>query len=187
MYAFCFFVSILPCTLHAQTITTVAGNGTFGYSGNGGPALEAILFEPVSISFDPSGNLFFADYRNFIVRGINHNGMINTVAGNDTAGYAGDGGPAPYAEISGPTGVAVDRAGNIFIADYDNQVIRKVSAGSGIITTVAGIGVAGYDGDSLAATQAELNNPAGVAVDAIGNLYIADNGNNVIRRVDTLA
>jgi sugar lactone lactonase YvrE len=168
-----FLVVAFHTGARAQNISTVAGNGSLGYSGDGGPAGEAILFEPVSVAFDLYGNLYFADYRNFIVRKITQNGVIYTIAGTpqvagDTLGACA----ATAAVIGGPTGIAVDAAGNVYIADYDNQV-------------VAGIGVNGYDGDGIAATQAELSFPTAVAVDKTGNLYISDNGNNVIRMVDT--
>jgi len=186
---------MLPLGAQGQqmVISTVAGTGTFGYGGDGGPATGAMLFEPVSIAFDPSGNLYIADYRNFIVRKISGNDIvtgnnpISTVAGiPESAGDSANAGPATSAAMGGPTGIAVDRSGNIYIADYDNQVVRKVEASTGNIIIVAGLpGVSGYDGDSLAATAAELSSPTNVALDAVGNLYISDNGNNVIRRVDT--
>ena len=172
-------------------ITTIAGTGpnNAGYSGDGGPATLAELNGPESVAIDSAGNLYIADSYNNAVREIAANtGIITTVAGIDVdgigvAGYSGDGGPGISAELDNPEGVAIDAAGNLYIADSFNNVVREVSAGTGIITTVAGTGVAGYSGDDGPATSAELNNPEGVAVDASGNLYISDFSNNRIRRV----
>jgi sugar lactone lactonase YvrE len=163
-------------------ITTVAGNGTGGYSGDGGAATNANLHAPYRVAVDTSGNLFIADYFNSRVRRVSTNGIITTVAGNGTWGYSGDGGAATNANLADPVGVAVDASGNLFIADYAKQRIRTVSA-NGIITTVAGNGNNGYSGDGGKATSASLNSPYGVAVDASGNLFIADTYNNRIRKV----
>ena len=164
------------------TITTVAGNGNGGYSGDGGPATSAELFEPYGVVVDGAGNLYIADTINNSIRKVTPGGTITTVAGDGTYGYSGDGGPATSAELAHPYGVAVDGAGNLYIADADNQRIRKVTPG-GTITTVAG-GTYGYSGDGGPATSAELYEPTGVAVDGAGNLYIADSGNQRIRKVD---
>jgi sugar lactone lactonase YvrE len=164
-------------------ITTVAGNGTNGYSGDGGAATNASLYAPAGVALDASGNLFIADYFNDRIRKVSTNGIITTVAGNGTGGYSGDGGAATNAELNYPRGVALDAFGNLFIADAINQRIRKVST-NGIITTVAGNGTYGfYSGDGGPATNAGLRSPSGVAVDAFGNLFIADAGNNCIRKV----
>jgi len=163
-------------------ITTVAGNGTNGYSGDGGPASKAELHSPTGVAVDASGNLFIVDGGNSVIREVGTNGMITTVAGNGTPGYSGDGGPATNAELSLPLGVAVDASGNLFIADYNDSVIREVGT-NGIISTVAGNGTNGYSGDGGAATSAELSYPSSVAVDASGNLFIADGFNNRIRKV----
>jgi hypothetical protein len=163
-------------------INTIAGNGFVTYSGDGGQATSAGLSYPSNVAVDASGNIYIADFYNSVVREVNaDSGVITTVAGNGTNGYSGDGRQATDAELSSPAGVAVDAAGNLFITDSGNNVIRKVS--SGVITTIAGNGTAGYSGDGLQATRAELDTPEGVAVDAPGNLYIADSGNNVIRKV----
>jgi sugar lactone lactonase YvrE len=165
-------------------ITTVAGNGTVGYSGDGGAATAAQLFYPAGITIDISGNLYIADWRNNRIRKVNTSGIISTVAGTGTAGYSGDGGAATAAQVNNPIGVTIDSTGNIYIADRDNRRIRKVNT-SGIISTVAGTGTAGYSGDGGAATAAQLNNPTGVSIDSTGNIYIADLINNRIRKVNT--
>ena len=162
-------------------ITTVAGNGTTGFSGDGGPAISAALDFPYGIAVDTAGNLFFTDYGNNRVRKVSASGTITTVAGNGTQGFTGDGGPATSAELNYAKGLAVDASGNLFLADFGNSVIRKVST-SGIITTVAGDGTWGYSGDGGPAASAELNWPAGLAMDASGDLFIADNS-SVIREV----
>jgi len=225
------------------TITTVAGNGTAGYNGDGPAAATSVdLDQPYGVTLDSSGNLYIADRINCLVRevtsgtlttvaGSNANagnysgdnaaatnagltypqsvaaysasifyfadtgnnairkvssGTITTVAGNGTAGYSGDNGPATSAQLNQPYGVAVDSSGNFYIADSINNVVRKVSGGN--ITTVAGQGptLGGYSGDNGPATSAKLSHPDGVAVDSSGNLYIADTSNNVIRKVSTV-
>jgi len=165
-------------------ITTIAGNGTKGYSGDGGPAASASLDHPTGAAIDGSGNIYIADYSNHSIRKMDAStGNITTVAGNGTAGYSGDGGPAASASLSNPYGVAVDGSGNIYIAASIDHRIRKVDA-AGVITTVAGNGTQGYSGDGGAAASASLNQPTGAAVDASGNIYIADQNNNRIRKVD---
>jgi uncharacterized repeat protein (TIGR01451 family) len=163
-------------------ITTVAGNGSFGYSGDGGPATSAKLYGPYGIAVDGAGNLYIADRFNYRVRMVSTSGTITTVAGTGSCCFGGDGGAATSALLYQPAGVAVDAAGDLFIADYDNNRIRMVTGGT--ITTVAGTGAFGYSGDGGAATGAKLYDPAGVAVDGSGNVYIADSGNARIRRVN---
>ncbi len=166
----------------AGVISTIVGNGTQGYSGDGGPATSATLFAPQAIAMDAAGDIFVADTGNSAVRKVTSAGIISTVAGNGTAGYSGDGGAGFNAQLNHPESVAVDATGNLFIADYSNNRVRKV-APSGIINTVAGNGKEGYSGDGGVATEAELYTPGGVLVDASGNLFVADSGNNVVRKV----
>lgn len=174
----------------AGIITTIAGTTTTGYSGDGGPATEAKFDDPNEVRVDRTGNLYIADSHNNVIRKINTSGIITTFAGNGynagtgLGGYAGDGGPADSAELFYPEDVAIDNAGNVYIAELYNHTVRKVNT-SGIITTVAGTNVSGYSGDGGPATAARLSNAYSVAVDSIGNLYIADETNNVIRNVDT--
>jgi sugar lactone lactonase YvrE len=165
-------------------ISTVAGNGTPRFSGDGGAATNASLLSPSSVALDASGNLYIDDYGHERIRKVDTNGLITTVAGNGGQGYSGDGGAATNASLDYPNGVAVDAFGNLYIDDFSNQRIRKVDT-NGIITTVAGNGNYGYTGDGGAATNASLWAPRGVAVDSLGNLYIADMENNRIRKVDT--
>jgi trimeric autotransporter adhesin len=166
------------------TITTYAGNGTKGFAGDSGPGTSAELNGPNGVAVDASGNLYIADTLNNRIRKVTAGGTITTVAGNGLTAYSGDNGPATSAAINNPAGVAVDTSGNLYIADYVNARIRKVS-NSGTITTIAGTGVQSYSGDNGPATSAELKQPAGVAVDPSGNVYIADEGNSVIRKVNT--
>ncbi len=165
-------------------ITTVAGTGISGYSGDGGPATSAQLNFPFSVALDSAGNLYIADSSNNVIREVAAGtGIISTVAGNGVAGYSGDNGAATGAELYAPYGIALDSAANLYIADAGNNRIRKVAAGSGTITTVAGNGIWGYSGDGGPATAASLSSPHGVSVDHAGNLYIADTENNIIRKV----
>ncbi len=166
------------------TITTVAGAGTYGYSGDEGAATLAKLQGPYGVAVDVAGNLYISDYAVNAIRKVDASGIITTVAGTGTGGYSGDGGSAVSAQLNSPRGVAADAAGNLYIADTANNVIRKVDT-SGIITTAAGTGTSGYSGDGEAALSARLNNPVSVAVDAAGNLYITDMSNYKIRKVDT--
>ena len=166
----------------AGVITTVAGIENYGFSGDGGPATAAALMFPVAVAVDATGNLFIGDLGNQRVRKVSSSGVITTVAGNGSPDYSGDGGPATSAGIRGPAALAVDSAGNLFIADLGNNRIRKVTP-AGIITTVAGNGVAAFGGDGGPATSAALNSPLSVAVDAAGNLFIADRNNQRIRKV----
>jgi len=167
-------------------ITTVAGNGTFGYSGDGGTATEAQLDTPKGVAIDASGNIYIADTGNHCIRKVDGSGVINTIAGiGDQDGYSGDGGQATQAELDNPNDVFVDSSGNIYIADTDNHRIRKVDAASPYnINTIAGTGSKGDSGDGGPATEAKIGFPRGVYVDSSGNIYIADTYNHRIRKVD---
>jgi sugar lactone lactonase YvrE len=169
-------------------ITTVAGNGNIGYSGDGGAATSAQLASPTGVAVDSTGNLYIADFYNSLVRKVDTNGTITTFAGLVTNGspqygYSGDGGAATNAELDAPSSLVLDAAGNVLIADSANNSIRKVTT-NGIITTVAGNGSGGYSGDGDLATNSTLSSPAGVVLDATGNMFISDNGNNRIRKVN---
>ena len=166
----------------AGVISTVAGTGRSGYSGDGGAAVAAQLQDPGAVALDGAGNLYFSDQSNQRIRKVDAAGVISTVAGDGTQGFGGDGGAATAAQLYWPSGVALDGAGNLYIGDGNNQRIRKVDA-AGVISTVAGTGTAGFSGDGAAATAAQLNYPGRVALDGAGNLYIADRFNNRIRRV----
>ena len=165
------------------TITTVAGTGERGFGGDGGPAVQAQLAFPFGVAVDSAGNLFIADTLNSRIRRLDTKGTITTVAGTGEESFGGDGGQALQAQLARPIGIALDGSGNIYLASIFNQRIRRVDR-SGTITTVAGTGTSGFNGDGGPAVRAQLDNPEGVAVDGAGNLYIADRTNNRIRRVD---
>jgi RHS repeat-associated protein len=167
---------------NTQIITPMAGNGQQGFSGDGGPAIQAILNGPWNMTVDKTGTIYIADTNNHRVRKVDKNGIITTIAGNGQWYTSGDGGPATQAGVGSPVAVAVDQAGNVYIAG-DHRV-RKVN-NNGIITTVAGNGQYGYNGDGIPATQARLYAPVGIALDPSGNIYIADQINCRIRKVDT--
>ncbi len=174
---------IRKITAATGVISTIAGNGTAGYSGDNGLATEASLDQPNGVALDVDGNFYFADNSNHRIRKVNAStGIITTIAGNGTAGYSGNNGLATEASINHPYDVAVDATGNIYIADSGNNRIRKVTADTGIITTVAGNGVGNYGGDNGAASAASFF-PVAVTVDASGNIYISDSFNR-IRKVN---
>ncbi len=166
----------------AGIISTIAGTGTPGPLGDGGPANQAQLYSPSGLAFDSAGNLYIADTTNHRIRKINTAGIISTVAGKGTPGSMGDGGAATAAQLFSPAGVAFDAAGNLYIAEGNH--IRKVNS-AGIISTVAGTAAGGATGDGGPATAATLQTPYGVLVDGAGNIYIGDTFNNRIRKVDT--
>jgi ribosomal protein S18 acetylase RimI-like enzyme/sugar lactone lactonase YvrE len=190
------FASALAClwmftpALRAQGILTVtpgravstsAGTGVVGYTGDNGAATSATLAYPSGVAYDSSGNLYLADANNHVVREVSKTGTITTVAGTGIEGFSGDGGAAASAQLDTPTGLAVDSKGNLYIADSHNHRIREVSGGT--ITTIAGTGVAGFSGDNGAATAAQLALPSAVAVDSSFNVYIADTNNHRIRKI----
>ncbi len=203
----CFFFSALLAASDgvAQTvsgiITTYAGSGLayncgsfysappncpyiggLGFSGDGGPATSALLFNPGGIAVDAAGDLFIADTRNNRIRKVTPDGIISTVAGSGQSGFSGDGGPAVLAALNQPEAVVVDAMGNLFIADWGNERIRKVTA-AGVIYTIAGSGRPGFSGDGGPATQAEIWGVHGLALDSVGDLFIADTANSRIREV----
>ena len=169
----------------AQTVTTIAGNGMQGYGGDGSQATAASvkLNGPNQLAKDAAGNIYFSDEENSVIRKVSTSGVISTVAGNGTAGYMGDNGPATAAELANPDGIAVDASGNIYISDWYNNVIRKVSA-AGIITTIAGTGTSGFSGDAGPATAAQIYGPGHMAFDHSGNLCFAEYYNNCIRKIN---
>lgn len=166
----------------AGIISTICGNGSYGHSGDGGPATAAELDEPSALAFDAAGNLYIADSYNGSIRMINTNGIISTVAGAGSCGnfYCGDGGPATDAQLNIPEGVVLDGAGNLYIADTNNDRVRMVNT-AGIITTMAGNGTSADNGDGGQATAAGISGPWGMAFDAAGNLYVTSA--SVIRKI----
>jgi hypothetical protein len=163
-------------------ITTVAGTGEQGFSGDGAAATSAILDSPAGVAVDASGNIFIADTRNHRIREVlASTGVITTIAGTGVKGFSGDGGPALSATLAGPQALAFDSAGNLYIADTDNHRVRKITGTT--ITTVAGNGEQIFSGDNGAATSAGLDSPGGIALDASNNLYIGDTHNQRVRVV----
>jgi len=177
---------IRKITIATGIITTFAGNGTRGYSGDGGPATNAELNDPDCFAFDSSGNLYFGDAWNHRVRRIDHaTGIISTIAGTGVHGFSGDGGPATNAELFEIFGICFDRHYNLYLADYNNKRIRKIDRATGIITTFAGNGSTGYSGDGSPAINAQID-AADVFADSMNNIYIADEWNHAVRKVDAV-
>ena len=179
---------VLTCAYHSHAqgiITTIAGIGTQSYSGDDSAAVNAGLDGPYAVALDGMGNYYIADGYNNRIRKVNAAGIITTIAGTGVGGYNGDGILATEAQIDHPNGMVFDNAGNLIFADPYNNRIRKIDIITGVISTIAGNGVAGYNGDGIAADTAELNDPHGVAIDATGNLYITDFNNHRIRKVNT--
>ncbi len=170
------------CSGQGFTINTVAGDGVQGFSGDGGQAINAEIFATAGLAVDGAGNIYIADSGNSRIRKVATNGIITTVAGTAISGYSGDGGPATSASLAFPTSVIVDTAGNLYIADAANFVIRKIDT-NGIITTFAGTGSIGFSGDGGPAINAQFGEVNGLALDAAGSLYVADSGNQRIRKI----
>jgi len=169
---------------HSGIITTIAGTGASGFGGDGGPATAALLYQPAGVAVDSSGNVYIADCLNQCVRAISTSGRISTIAGTGTGGYTGDGGAATIAKIDHPGGICIDKSGNIYFTDMTNNCVRKVNT-LGIISTYAGNGVSGFEGDGSPATDAQFSTPNDISVDRNGNVYISDFYNNRVRKVDT--
>ena len=174
------FAALAP----AATLSTVAGTGTRGFSGDGGPATAAMLNDPFGVVRGPDGALWFCEYGGQRVRKITPDGKIVTVVGSGAKGHTGDGGPALLASLNLPHEIRFDRAGNLFIVDMMNHAVRRVDAKTQIITTVAGTGQPGYSGDGGPAGRAQFNQPHSIQFNPAGDLFICDIRNNVIRRVD---
>ena len=175
---------MLPFNIFSQTISSVAGNGTNGYSGDGGQATNAQFGGVQAIAIDSSNNLFFSDYQYNVIRRIDAiTGVITTIAGIGTAGFSGDGGPATLAEFNDPNYLALDHLGNLYITDYHNYRVRKIDT-SGIITTYAGSGSSSYSGDGGAATLAGFDGMRGIATDDSNNVYVGDVLIGIIRKID---
>jgi len=187
-------ITIGGVTIQPGNLATIAGNGTAGFSGDNGPSTQAELNRPAGVAIDPLGYLYIADeYNNLVRKVVLATGTISTIAGvanpPGNGGFTGDGGQATQAKLSNPIGVTVDQAGNLYIADYNNNRVRRVNPANGIITTVAGGGSAlfngnGYGGDGGPALSALMSYPSGGAIDGLGNLYIADTANNRVREVN---
>jgi sugar lactone lactonase YvrE len=172
-------------TLAAQSVITIAGTGTAGFSGDGGPGTKAQVNNPYGVTMGPDGALYFCEIGTHRVRRLDlKTNLISTVAGSGQKGYSGDGGPALAAVMNEPYEVRFDPAGNMFVAEMQNHVVRRVDAKTQVITTVAGTGTAGFGGDGGPANQAQLRQPHSIAFDGEGRLLICDIGNHRIRRVD---
>jgi uncharacterized protein (TIGR03437 family) len=178
--------SVRKVTRNDGIVVTIAGNGSLGFSGDGGQGAGSQVSNILDVVVDPSGNVYIADSLNSRVRRVDPSGVITTYAGNGSRGYAGDNGQASTATLYFPAGLALDAAGNLYIADYGNATVRKVNKATGVITTVAGVGYSVFGaspGDGGLATKAFLSLPYSVGLDAAGNIYIGDIGTSSIRRV----
>ena len=182
-----YFVDTANCRVRrvstAGIVSTFAGNGLCGSSGDGGPAVSATVGDITDIAIDSAGTVYIADATSHRIRKVTPDGIVNSFAGTGEPGYAGDGGPAIVALINRPIGLVIDGAGNLYLSDSASQNIRRVNLASGIITTYAGNGTTGFSGDGGMAVSASLQYPLGLAADSAGNLYLADAGNGVIRKV----
>lgn len=182
-YITCTYYSSVRKVNASGVISTIAGNNPDGFSGDGGLAVNAQLNGPSGVVTDANGNVYISDAGNRRIRKINSNGIISTFAGTGQAGYSGEGGLAIIADIGAPRDLAADQLGNLYF--ITGSRVCKIDIVTGILSRVAGTGVVGYNGDGGLATSANLNTPSGLTIDQQGNLYIADNGNNVIRKVNS--
>ncbi len=173
-----------PANAAGWRIETFAGNGKQGFSGDGGPALEAQIDNPFGVVRGPDGAIWFCEYTGQRIRRVAPDGTLSTVAGSGKKGYSGDGGPALEATFNLPHEVRFDHSGNMYVVDMANNAVRKVDLKTKIISTVAGNGTAGYTGDGGPATQAQLKQPHSIQFGPDQDLYICDIGNHVIRKVD---
>jgi len=179
------FATVTSLSAAEWTISTFAGTGVQGGSGDGGPATAAQIDNPFGVVRGPDGAIWFCEYTGQRIRRVAPDGTISTMAGTGQKGYSGDGGPALKATFNLPHEIRFDKEGNYYLTDMTNHAIRRVDAKTGIITTFAGTGKAGYSGDGGPADKAELKQPHSLQFGADGNLYICDIGNHVIRCVDT--
>ncbi len=183
-HAVLLFLATLGIAADAATIRTIAGNGTRGFSGDGGPATSANLDNPFGVVRGPDGAIWFCEYSNHVVRRIAKDGTLTTVVGNGKMGYSGDGGPATAATMNQPHEIRFDRDGNLFIADMRNHAIRRWDAKTKFLTTFAGNGQPGYSGDGGLAAMAQFKQPHSIQFSPNGDLYVCDIGNHVVRRID---
>ena len=181
-----FFALVLASSTHAAewTIETIAGTGKQGFSGDGGQAVKAELDNPFGVTRGPDGALYFCEYTGQRIRKISPDGIISTIAGNGKVGYSGDGGPALDATFNKPHEIRFDAAGDLFVVDMVNHAVRKVDMKTGVISTIAGTGEAGYSGDGGPAVKAQFKQPHSIQFSPEGDLYVCDIGNHVIRRID---
>ena len=179
-----FIVFFFSLTGYSQTITTIAGTGAFDCSDDGGLAIDGGLGGAQSVAVDMAGNVYVSESNCDRIRKINTSGIISTIAGDEDTGYSHNGAPATSCGLHMPTGVTTDRLGNVYIADNLGNAVRKVNT-AGVISTVAGTGMDGYNGDNIPATSAQLDKPYDIAVDGLGNVYIGEMGNRRVRKVST--
>lgn len=178
-------LNLFVSQLTAQTVSTIAGTGKQGHTGDGGLAVNAMVGEPYGLTLGPDGALYVCEIKSHVIRRIDEKtGKISTVAGSGKKGYSGDGGPALKAALNEPYEIRFDQAGNMFFVEMVNNIVRRVDAKTGIIETVAGTGKKGFSGDGGPATKATFSRPHSIALDKNDNLYICDIGNHRIRRVN---
>src|SRR5437773_267807 len=184
----CFLIQMTPAQPAVSgAVVTFAGTGAKGFSGDGGPAVKAQLNDPSGIVHGRDGTLYISDTANHRIRKVARDGKITTIAGTGEPGWSGDGGPAAAGKLNEPYEVRLDAAGNLFWVERLSHTVRRRDAKTGIVSTVAGNGTAGFSGDGGTATNAQLNEPHSIGLDQTGDLYIADVRNHRIRKVDLKA